>query len=115
MAKIGFFLSGQFQYAKDPRPSALGVWKVKDDAYDDVLNKPLVQEGNGYAYKAERLNADDFEKVKRLVLSELRSGELGPVCFESPEQFRIELEQAALLQQQRAAQRAARKAKRKKR
>ena len=57
----------------------------------------------------------DFEKVSRLLINELRSGDLGPVCLERPELFQLEIEQAEEIEQQKAAQKAARKAKRKKR
>lgn len=57
----------------------------------------------------------DLEKVSRLLLSELRSGELGGLCFETPRQLAAEREQAAQLQAQKAARKEARKARRAKR
>ena len=56
----------------------------------------------------------DYEKVSRLLINELRNGDLGPVCLETPELFRLETEQAVAIEQQKAALKAARKAKRKK-
>jgi ribosome biogenesis GTPase A len=61
----------------------------------------------------------DLEKVSRLLISEFRNGDLGPVCLETPQQLRAEQEQSAVLQvrraKQKAEQKAARQAKRQKR
>jgi len=54
----------------------------------------------------------DMEKVSRLLINELRSGDLGGVCFETPAEFAAELEQAAALRAQKAADKAARKQRR---
>jgi ribosome biogenesis GTPase A len=57
----------------------------------------------------------DLEKVSRLLVSELRSGELGAFCMETPQGLAIEQEQAALIQLEKAARKEARKAMRRKR
>ena len=54
----------------------------------------------------------DLEKVARLLLTELRAGELGPLCFESPAGLAAEREQAALERQRREEARAARRVQR---
>lgn len=62
---IGFFLAGEVVYQKDPDPSAVGVWKVKDDKLHEIENKPLVRQENGTYYRAgEYVTFDDMEKVK---------------------------------------------------
>jgi ribosome biogenesis GTPase A len=57
----------------------------------------------------------DLEKVSRLLVSELRSGELGAFCMETPQGLAIEQEQAALIQSEKVARKEARKAMRRKR
>ena len=52
----------------------------------------------------------DFEKVSRLLLGELRAGELGGICFESPAGFTAEIRQAEAQRVEKAAAREARKA-----
>ena len=51
----------------------------------------------------------DLEKVARLLLNELRSGDLGGICFETPAGFALERERADELRTQKAKARAARK------
>lgn len=51
----------------------------------------------------------DLEKVSRLLINELRAGELGGVCLETPAEFALECERAAELRLQKAEARAARK------
>lgn len=56
----------------------------------------------------------DFEKVSRLLLGELRAGELGGLCLESPEGLAEERRQAEARRLEKAAAREARKAARRK-
>jgi len=51
----------------------------------------------------------DFEKVSRLLITELRNGELGAVCFETPKMMTRELAQVEILREQKAAKKSARK------
>ncbi|HEY5739256.1 MAG TPA: ribosome biogenesis GTPase YlqF [Gammaproteobacteria bacterium] len=51
----------------------------------------------------------DLEKVSRLLLGELRDGELGGICLETPRGFAVEMQQAAARLEQKQAARAARK------
>ena len=54
----------------------------------------------------------DFEKVSRLLISEIRAGELGGLCFETPAGFEAELAAAQRRKLERAAEKEARKARR---
>jgi ribosome biogenesis GTPase A len=50
----------------------------------------------------------DYEKVSRLLVSELRNGDLGAVCLETPEMLEEELAALKVLNAQKAANKAAR-------
>ena len=52
----------------------------------------------------------DLEKVSRLLISELRNGDLGGICLETPAGFAAELEQVIIERAQKAARKEARKA-----
>ena len=52
----------------------------------------------------------DLEKVSRLLINELRSGDLGGICLETPTGFAAEQEQVIIERSQKAARKAARKA-----
>lgn len=54
----------------------------------------------------------DLEKVSRLLISELRAGELGGICMETPAGFVAECEQVIINRARKAAAREARKARR---
>ena len=56
----------------------------------------------------------DFEKVARLLLSELRNGELGGLCLETPAGFEREWAQVAVIRAEKAAKKEARIAARRK-
>jgi len=63
---LGFFLSGNFTSNLDPRPSAVGAWKIKDDRLDALKAEPLRQ---GFADNSVIPNTDyyrlnDFERVR---------------------------------------------------
>lgn len=55
----------------------------------------------------------DFEKVSRLLISELRGGELGRMCLEKPDMMERELAQVEIIRQQKWAKKALRKGARK--
>lgn len=61
---LGFFAAGEFDYALDPSPSAVGFYKVKDDVLAEIIENPLYAVGNAEAGTptAETLTMDDFEK-----------------------------------------------------
>ncbi|MCP4433303.1 MAG: ribosome biogenesis GTPase YlqF, partial [Gammaproteobacteria bacterium] len=50
----------------------------------------------------------DFEKVSRLLIAELRSGEIGQVCMETPHTMARELAELVVIRQQKAEKKAAR-------
>jgi ribosome biogenesis GTPase A len=54
----------------------------------------------------------DLEKVSRLIINELRNGDLGPVCFETPDLFAAEWARVEVIRTEKAAKKAARKANR---
>ena len=56
----------------------------------------------------------DFEKASRLLLTDLRSGKLGPLTLETPRMMARELEELGRIRAEKAARREARKAARKK-
>lgn len=70
---VGFFLSGQYQYAKDPTPTVTkdtngrfrpGIWTVKEDVLAEINENPLTPSGEGYLYSAEKVTFDDLELSK---------------------------------------------------
>ena len=50
----------------------------------------------------------DYEKVSRLIVSELRQGELGSICLETPEMIDRELAALEIINAEKAAKKAAR-------
>lgn len=50
----------------------------------------------------------DLEKVSRLLINEMRSGDLGGLCFETPQMFAAEMELVEEIREQKAAKKAAR-------
>ena len=56
----------------------------------------------------------DFEKVSRLLINEMRSGELGGLCFETAQMFAMEMEQVEEIRALKVAKKAARLAQHKK-
>lgn len=66
---IGLFIAGNFTYQKDPRPTFGGVYRITDEARENIISNPLRQnisssgEINGAIYNADFLSEDDFTKV----------------------------------------------------
>ncbi|MFZ9036840.1 MAG: ribosome biogenesis GTPase YlqF [Gammaproteobacteria bacterium] len=52
----------------------------------------------------------DLEKVSRLLINDLRSGDLGGICMETPEEFAREWERVELIRAEKVAKKEARKA-----
>lgn len=52
----------------------------------------------------------DLEKVSRLLINDLRSGDLGGICMETPEEFAREWERVKLIRAEKVAKKEARKA-----
>lgn len=63
--KIGFFLAGEIYREKDNDPSAVGNFKIKDEKYEEIRNKPLVKQENGFFLPAAAfVTNDDMEFIK---------------------------------------------------
>ncbi len=68
-AVLGFFLSGEYQSEKDPDPSGIGMYKLKDNVYQDLIKNPLElyqtsATSFGSYNAAQYYTMDDFEKTK---------------------------------------------------
>ncbi|MBM71657.1 MAG: hypothetical protein CL847_02605 [Crocinitomicaceae bacterium] len=66
---LGLFLSGNYTYQKDPRPTFGGVYRMTDAARQDVFDTPLRQnisslgEVNGALYNSDFLGPESFQKI----------------------------------------------------
>ena len=62
---IGFFVSGNHIDRLDPRPSAVGAWKIRDDVLADMKMDPLRQgfTDNSVIPNSDYLRLSDFENV----------------------------------------------------
>ena len=66
---LGLFLSGNYTYEADTRPTLDGVYRMTDAARDSLLANPLRQnisssgDVNGALFNADFLTADDFVRV----------------------------------------------------
>ena len=69
-AILGYFLAGEFRNIDDASPSAVGVWKIKDDKLEELKENLFVAVPNqqsssiGLLSNATFLRADDFENVQ---------------------------------------------------
>lgn len=63
---LGFFLSGQGNYEKEPNPSFVPIYVVKDEKLQEIKDAPLVlsPSGTGYVRSSEYVTMDDLEKRK---------------------------------------------------
>ncbi len=76
---LGFFLAGEVVSEKDPDPSSVGVWKVKDSKLKEIEAKPLIKGSQGTNYfSGEFLTYDNLEKVKTRQNVASRSIRLSP-------------------------------------
>ncbi|MFZ7106917.1 MAG: TonB-dependent receptor domain-containing protein, partial [Bacteroidota bacterium] len=62
----GFFLAAEYQYDKDPSPSAIPIYKVKDDILESAISSPLVRDPSGFTYihRSHYWTYDSLDKVK---------------------------------------------------
>ena len=62
----GFFLAGEYQYDKDPTPSAIPVYVVKDDILKSLEENPLAPSptGNGFVKRSDFFTYDSLDEVK---------------------------------------------------
>ena len=63
---LGFFLSGNYTSNLDPRPSAVGAWKIKDDQLAMLKADPLRQgfTDNSVIPNTDYYRLNNFERVK---------------------------------------------------
>lgn len=64
---LGYFISGEISTERDPDPSAIGVWKVKDDVLADLEKNPLKPNPNGsntLVQSSQFITKADMEHVK---------------------------------------------------
>lgn len=63
---VGFMLSGQGNYEKDPIPSALQLYKIKDSKLAEIQETPLIasQSGSGFNRSLEYITKDDLTPIK---------------------------------------------------
>jgi sRNA-binding regulator protein Hfq len=61
-ASAGFFLAGEYQHDRDPSPSAIPIYVVKDDVLKSVEAAPLVRSpfGANYIHKSHFFTYDDL-------------------------------------------------------
>lgn len=64
-ARLGFFITAEYESNRDADPSAIGMWKVKDDVLEDITARPLqaAEIGTGFVQRAAFLTKDDLEKT----------------------------------------------------
>ncbi len=64
-AKFGFFIAGELETELDPDPSAVDVYKVKDDVMADLMANPLRPSvsGAGFNKNTEFVTSDDLETI----------------------------------------------------
>ena len=66
---LGLFLSGNYTYQKDTRPTFGGVYRMTDEAREEILAEPLRQnisssgDINGALFNADFLTPDDFTRT----------------------------------------------------
>jgi outer membrane receptor protein involved in Fe transport len=63
---LGYFIAGEFEYNKDGRPTASGVYKAKDDVLASLEQTPLRPSGTGSGsyMNAEFIRKSDLELIK---------------------------------------------------
>jgi outer membrane receptor protein involved in Fe transport len=62
---MGFFISGELRSEKDPRPSAIGSLKLKDNVLEEIERNPLRPSGQGFGtfQNATFVRAEDIERI----------------------------------------------------
>jgi hypothetical protein len=63
---IGFFLSGQGTYQKDPNPSAVQLYKLDDEKLKEIQENPLVPSKTGFGFNKalEFVTKEDLKPIK---------------------------------------------------
>jgi hypothetical protein len=62
---LGFLTAVEGRYAGDPSPVANGIWRVRPDVRERIINDPirLAETGSGSRLNSEYLRMNDFERV----------------------------------------------------
>ncbi len=62
---VGYFISGELSYTSDDNPSAIGMYKVKDNIYDSIVRNPILSSATSFVttQSAEYLRKKDFDKI----------------------------------------------------
>jgi outer membrane receptor protein involved in Fe transport len=61
---LGFRASGQFLSQRDDRPSAVPVYRVKDELLDTLINNPLIRQNGILVPRAETYTRDSVNALK---------------------------------------------------
>ncbi|MBP6334923.1 MAG: TonB-dependent receptor, partial [Bacteroidia bacterium] len=59
----GFFFAGEYQYDKDPSPSAIPIYVVKDDILESIKENPLRPASNGVGF-SKRSDYFTYDSLK---------------------------------------------------
>ncbi len=64
--KLGYLLSGNYNYQADRRPSAIDVWQLNPEKQKELEANPIRQspQGQGFVSAAEFITRNDLEKVR---------------------------------------------------
>ena len=61
---LGYFLAGEYNFEKDPRP-VFFAYKVRDDIFQQLIQYPLIKHPErGFIKRVETLTMDAFEPIK---------------------------------------------------
>ncbi|MCX8079903.1 MAG: TonB-dependent receptor [Bacteroidia bacterium] len=73
--KLGFFLSGQGTYEKEPNPSFVPIYVLKPEKLKEIKDAPLKKSpsGTGYVRTSEYVRLSDMEKRKTRLNASLRT------------------------------------------
>jgi outer membrane receptor protein involved in Fe transport len=65
-AVLGYFIAGEITYNEDSRPTATGIYKVKDDVLRELELNPLRLSGTGFGtyYNTNFIHKEDLDYVK---------------------------------------------------
>lgn len=61
---LGYFVAGEFIFREDGRPTATGVYKVKDDILAELETNPIRRIGQSSFYNAEFIRKEHLEFMK---------------------------------------------------
>ena len=63
---LGFLISGEYRFVKDPRPSILGAWSLPENILNDLEQNPLRAgaNGSGTVRNSEYVTSADLQKNK---------------------------------------------------